>query len=100
MKTLLLLSSGRFLNNELSDYIGKSLKDLRIAHITTASKGRVVDSLAHLDRVREVFKKNNCYFEDLDLDGKNEEEIRKICRKIYKKRKKLGLFTKNDKGEK
>jgi dipeptidase E len=78
MKTLLLLSSGRFLNNELSDYIGKSLKDLRIAHITTASKGRVVDSLAHLDRVREVFKKNNCYFEDLDLDGKNEEEIRKI----------------------
>ena len=28
--------------------------------------------------------------------GRGEEEIRKICRQIYKNRKKLGLFTKQD----
>ena len=28
--------------------------------------------------------------------GRGEEEIRKICRKIYNNRKKLGLFTKQD----
>ena len=78
MKTLLLLSSGRFLNNDLSKYIGKSLKDLKIAHITNASKGKGVNDISYLDRSREVFKKNNCYFEDLDLDGKNADELRSI----------------------
>ena len=78
MKTLLLLSSGRFLNNDLSEYIGKSLKELRIAHVINASKGKGVTDLSYLDRVREVFKQNNCYFEDLDLDGKNEEDLREI----------------------
>lgn len=82
MKTLLLLSSGKFLNNDLSEYIGKSLKDLKIAHIITASKGKGVSSLSYLDRAREVFNQNNCYFEDLDLDGKNENELRGILKKF------------------
>lgn len=78
MKTLLLLSSGRFLNKDLSEYLGKPLKDLKIAHVITASKGKGVSDLSYLDRAREVFRKNNCYFEDLDLDGKNEDDLRKI----------------------
>lgn len=82
MKTLLLLSSGRFLNNDLSKYIGKSLKDLKIAHVINASKGKGVNDLSYLDRTREVFKQNNCYFEDLDLDGKNEDELRNILKKF------------------
>lgn len=82
MKTLLLLSSGRFLNNDLSKYIGKSLKDLKIAHVINASKGKGVSDLSYLDRAREVFRRNNCYFEDLDLDGKNEDELRDILKKF------------------
>lgn len=82
MKTLLLLSSGRFLNNDLSGYLGKSLKDLKIAHVINASKGKGVSDLSYLDRVREVFRQNNCYFEDLDLDGKNEDELRVILKKF------------------
>jgi dipeptidase E len=82
MKTLLLLSSGRFLNNNLSEYIGKSLKDLKIAHVINASKGKGVTDLSYLDRAREVFRQNNCYFEDLDLDGKNEDELRVILKKF------------------
>lgn len=78
MKTLLLLSSGQFLNNDLTSYLGKPLSALRIAHIINASKGKGVNSLSHLDRAREIFKQNNCYFEDLDLDGKNEDELKRI----------------------
>jgi len=37
------------------------------------------------------------YFFIEEMSGcRGEEEIRKICRKIYKNRKKLGLFTKQD----
>jgi hypothetical protein len=59
MKTLLLLLSGRFLNNDLSEYIGKHLKDLKIAHVINTSKGKGVSDRSYLDRVREVFRKNN-----------------------------------------
>jgi len=78
MKTLLLLSSGKFLNNDLTEYLGKPLSDFRIAHVINASKGKGVNDLSHLDRVRAIFKQNNCYFEDLDLDGKKEDDLRKI----------------------
>ena len=37
------------------------------------------------------------YFFIEEMSGcRGEEEIRKICRQIYKNRKKLGLFTKQD----
>jgi dipeptidase E len=76
MKILLLLSSGSFLNNDLTNILGKPLKDFRIANVINAAKGKGVRDLSHLERVRDIFKKNDCYFEDLDLDGKNEEQLR------------------------
>lgn len=76
MQTLLLLSSGRFLKKDLSSLIGKSLSDLKIAHVINASKGKGVGSLDYLERVRQNFRDNNCYFEDLDLDGMNENSLR------------------------
>jgi dipeptidase E len=80
MKTLLLLSSGSFLNNDLTDILGKPLKNFRIAHVINAAKGKGVRDLSHLERVRDIFKKNDCYFEDLDLDGKNEEQLRGVLK--------------------
>jgi len=82
MKTLLLLSSGSFWEQDLSKYIRKALKDLRIAHVINASKDKGVHDLSYMDRTRERFKKSNCYFEDLDLDGKNEKELRNILKKF------------------
>jgi len=76
MQTLLLLSSGRFLKNDLTNIISKPLSELKVAHIINASKGKGVGSLDHLERVRQVFRDNNCYFEDLDLDGMNEDQLR------------------------
>jgi dipeptidase E len=80
MKNLLLLSSGRFLNNDLINILGKPLKDFRIANVINAAKGGGVRDFSYLERVRDIFKKNNCYFEDLDLDGKNEEQLRDILK--------------------
>jgi len=80
MQTLLLLSSSKFLQNDLTNILGKPLEDFRIAHIITASKGRGVGHLDYLERTREIFKENGCYFEDLDLDGKNEDELREILK--------------------
>ena len=80
MKTLLLLSSSRFLNNNLAPDIGRSWDGLRIANIINASKGKGVVDLSYLKRSKEAFKKHNCYFEDLDLDGKSEEDLRKILK--------------------
>ena len=37
------------------------------------------------------------YFFIEEMSGsRGEEEIRKVCRKIYKNRKEIGLFTKQD----
>ncbi|HNX11335.1 MAG TPA: Type 1 glutamine amidotransferase-like domain-containing protein [bacterium] len=82
MKTLLLLSSSRFLKNDLAPYLGRPLSDLRVAHVITASKNRGTGTLDYLDRTRTIFKENNCYFEDIDLDGKNKEELRDILKKF------------------
>ncbi|KKQ60349.1 MAG: hypothetical protein US81_C0023G0011 [Parcubacteria group bacterium GW2011_GWE2_38_18] len=82
MLTILLTSSSKFLNNDLTKILGKPLKDFRIAHIITASKGEGVTDLGYINRTKEIFKQNNCEFEDLDLDGKNENELRKILKKF------------------
>jgi dipeptidase E len=82
MKTLLLLSSGSFLNNDLTDVLGKPLKDFRIANVINAAKGKGPQDASYqkLLEMKDLFKRNDCYFEDLDLDGKNEEELRDVLK--------------------
>ena len=48
------------------------------------------------DLYGEMYGLINFFIEEMS-GCRGEEEIRKICRKIYKNRKKLGLFTKQDK---
>lgn|SRR3989344_7843388 len=77
MKKLLLLSSLRFLiSGNLPPVLGKPFNQFKTAHIITASKG--VKDLAYLERNRVFFKANGYDIEELDLDGKNEKELRKI----------------------
>lgn len=82
MSTLLLLSSSRFLNNDLTNLIGRPLSGLRVAHVITASKGKGVSDLGYLDRTRAIFREQQCAFEDLDLAGKGEVELREILSKF------------------
>lgn len=77
---LLLLSSSKFLKNDLKPYLGKSLGELRIAHIISASKGEGVNDLGYIERTKEIFNNSGCYFEDLDLDGKDEKYLREYLK--------------------
>lgn len=78
MKTLLLLSSSKFLDNDFVNILGKPLGDFKIAHIISAGKG--LDDLSYLVNTREIFRQNNCYFKDIDLAGKNKDELRDILK--------------------
>jgi dipeptidase E len=60
----------------MTDILGKPLGDLQIAHVISASKGAGVGSLDYLDRTRAIFKQKGCAFEDLDLDGMTENQLR------------------------
>ncbi len=75
MKKILLLSSSKFLiaNPKVFD---KPFKDIKTAHITTASKS--VPSTAYLERHRQLYKENNYNMKELDIDGKTEQELREI----------------------
>ncbi len=78
MRTMLLLSHGRFLNNDLPKILGRSLVGLRVAHITTAAKGARVDMKPYWETVHQALGKHGCKVEDLDLDDKPENELRHI----------------------
>ena len=59
--------------------LGKPWNEFEMVHITTASKGTT--SLDYLERNRAFIKKEGYKCEELDLDGKNEDELRKILSK-------------------
>ncbi len=82
MKTLLLLSSSSFLENDFSKILGKPLKDYKIAHIITASKGKEITDFSYLDRTRDILNKQNCYFRDIDISGKTQVGLRSILKKF------------------
>src|SRR3989338_2634333 len=77
--TLLLLSSLRLLINGLPPVLGKPWKEFNMAHVITASKG--VTGLEYLERNRAFIKKEGYRSEELDLDGKSENELRDILSK-------------------
>jgi dipeptidase E len=76
METIILSSSGKFLIEELDKYIDKPLESLKIAYITTASKK--VDDLSYLNERRQKMTELGLQFEEIDLDGKNKEQLIKI----------------------
>lgn len=81
MTTILLLSSGKFLpNNPL--ILGKPFKEIKMAMVINASKGKGVANTDYLERDKTFFKEQGCNFFELDLDGKTEDELRDILKKV------------------
>ena len=78
--TILLLSSSSFLKKDLTNIFHKSFKELKLGHIINASKGKGVASLDYLERTKNIFREHNCKFEDIDLDGKTESELRNMLK--------------------
>ncbi len=81
MQTILLLSSGKFLwDNPL--VLGKPFKDLKLALVISATKGKGVSNTDFMERDKRFFKEQGCDFFELDLDGKTENELRDILKKV------------------
>lgn len=81
MKTLLLLSSSQFLiENKLSEIFNKSFENIKLAHIFTAAKGKGCVKMEYLEKTKNILKAKGCIVEDLDIDGKNEDELRNILK--------------------
>lgn len=77
MKRILLLSSTRFLIDSPRIF-EKPFKDLKIAYIITASKS--VPSTAYIDRNRKFFEEQGYNVQEVDLDGKSEDELRNLLK--------------------
>lgn len=75
MKNILLLSSSRFLSGDPPLNLPRPLKDLRLAYVTTASKG--VTDKAYLERTEKIFAQNGYQYREFDLDGQDESGLEK-----------------------
>ncbi|MDE1970935.1 MAG: Type 1 glutamine amidotransferase-like domain-containing protein [Patescibacteria group bacterium] len=72
---ILLLSSSRFLINNPKVF-DKPFRDLKMAYVTTASKG--VTNLSYIERERKFFKDEGYVYREFDIDGLTEDEVRKM----------------------
>ena len=79
MRRILLLSSGRFLENHPRVF-EKPFNELRMAYVTTAAKG--TNSTEYVARRKQLFEKENYNYQELDLDGKNETELRDALKDV------------------
>ncbi len=70
---LLLASNGGFLIKHGYDLLGIPKSEMRIAYVTTASKG--VESLSYLERHQQVMRDGGYTFEEIDIEGKTKDEL-------------------------
>ncbi len=75
MRKLVLLSSSKLLPLAIQA-IGKPAKTIKLAHIITASKD--VEDLGYLERTRTILKDLGVSYEDIDIEGKDEVQLKEI----------------------
>jgi dipeptidase E len=73
---LLLTSAGTNIKEEIMKILPKPTKELKLAHIITASK--VEEDKSYLEADKEELIAMGFSVEDIDIEGKNEDELRKI----------------------
>ena len=79
MRRILLLSSGRFLENH-SKVFDRPFRELKMVYIPTAAKG--TSNAEYVSRRKTFLKKEGYDYRELDLDGKNEKELREVLRGV------------------
>lgn len=77
MKRLLLLSSNRFLENN-PQVFDKPFSKLKTAFVINASKS--VPNTDYLERHRKFFKEHDYSIQELDIDGKDKNELRALLK--------------------
>lgn len=76
-RRILLLSSGSFLATHPKVF-EKPFKDMQMVYIPTAAKGAT--NTDYVERRRQFFKDESYNYTELDLDGKNAEDLLKVLR--------------------
>lgn len=76
MKTLLLASSGSYAIEKGMKLLFPDVSRIKLAWITTAGKG--AKSRDYLERHRELLEKEGYDFEEIDIEGKNADELEKL----------------------
>ncbi|MCX6807706.1 MAG: Type 1 glutamine amidotransferase-like domain-containing protein [Patescibacteria group bacterium] len=80
MKTLILTSSGQFITSHNIDaFLPKKITDCKIAYITTASKK--VGDASYIDSHRKKMNELNFIYTEIDITGKNANELRELLSK-------------------
>lgn len=78
MKTLLLTSAGMKVKEEILRILPKPANQIKLAHIITASK--VEEDTSYMMRDRQQMIEVGFQVEDIDIEGKSEDEIRNLLR--------------------
>ena len=78
MRTLLLASNGEGVYKYGDRVFTKPLSKMKLAYITTASKD--VPDKSYLEIHKKRMKKLGFDFEEIDIEGKNEKELRKLLK--------------------
>lgn len=78
MKTILLTSAGMNVKDEILKILPKSADQIKLAHIITASKAE--ENTAYVEKDRAAMEDLGFQVEDIDIEGKNENELREILK--------------------
>ncbi len=78
MKTLLLTSAGMEVKEEILKILPKSPNQIKLAHIITASKPE--RNIDYLEKDRQKMIGLGFQVEDIDIEGKNEKEVRDLLK--------------------
>ncbi|MBI2514714.1 Type 1 glutamine amidotransferase-like domain-containing protein [Candidatus Wolfebacteria bacterium] len=76
MKTILLTSAGMDVKEEILEILPKPANQIKLAHISTASKAE--GNLSYLEKENREMKALGFQVEEIDIEGKNEAELRKL----------------------
>lgn len=76
MKTILLTSAGTNVKEEILKILPKSANQIKLAHIITASK--VEADVSYVKNEKRDLNEMGFQVEDIDIEGKNENELRDI----------------------
>jgi len=78
MRKLLLSSNGSFVIKEGFRLLFEDISKIKLAYITTAGKGS--SDRTYLEIHKEMMKKEGIAFEELDVEGKTENELRELLK--------------------
>lgn len=76
MTTILLASSGKFITEGDLSFLLRPINQMKMAYIITASKG--VEDISYLEIHKQRMTELGYNFEEMDIDGKSEKELRKM----------------------